>query len=183
VVAVVCLSLLAALLFASASAIQQRVAAGEGIRDRPIALVRRLLRRRRWLGGWAVNAVGFFTQTAALRLGSVAIVQPLLTAQLLFAVPLGTIGTPLRPTRRDWSGAIAVCAGLAVFLQMRGAASLHDTHADRTVLLESLPAAAAFVLVLTGVGFLPRRALRGESRRAPPLRPAPASPTPPRSSC
>jgi drug/metabolite transporter (DMT)-like permease len=130
------------------------------------------LRRRRWLGGWAVNAVGFFTQTAALRLGSVAIVQPLLTAQLLFAVPLGTIGTPLRPTRRDWSGAIAVCAGLAVFLQMRGAASLHDTHADRTVLLESLPAAAAFVLVLTGVGLLPRRALRGESRRAHPFRAA-----------
>jgi drug/metabolite transporter (DMT)-like permease len=172
VVAVVSLSLLAALLFASASAIQQRVAADEGIRDRPLALVRRLLRRRRWLGGWAVNVIGFFTQTAALRLGSVAIVQPLLTAQLLFAVPLGTIGTPLRPSRRDWVGAVAVCAGLAVFLQLRGAASLHDTHPDRTVLLESLPVAAAFVLALTSLGLLPRSALRGQSRRAHPFRAA-----------
>ncbi len=171
-VAVVGLSLLAALLFASASAIQQRVAAGEGVRDRPLTLVRRLLRRRRWLGGWLVNAFGFFSQTAALRRGRVALVQPLLTAQLLFAVPLGTIGTPLRPQRRDWSGAIAVCAGLAVFLQLRGAASLHDTHPNRAVLLESLPVAAAFVLTMLCLGLLPRAALRGESRRAHPFRAA-----------
>ncbi len=171
-VAVVVLSLLAALLFASASAIQQRVASDQGIRDRPLTLVRRLLRHRRWLSGWGVNVFGFFAQTTALRLGSVAIVQPLLTAQLLFAVPLGTIGTPLRPHRRDWSGAVAVCAGLAFFLQMRGAASLHDTRPDRTVLLESLPIAAAFVLTLTAVGLLPRHALRGESRHAHPVRAA-----------
>lgn len=168
---VVLLSLLAAFLFASASAIQQRVASDEGLRGKPLALVRRLVQRRRWLGGWGVNVAGFFSQTAALRLGSVAVVQPVLTAQLLFAVPLATIGTPLRPSRRDWFGAAAVCAGLAVFLQVRGAASLHDTHPDRARLLESLPAAAAFVVLVSVIGLLPRRALR-ESHTAHPFRAA-----------
>ncbi len=157
--AIVGLSLLAAFCFAAASAIQQRAAAREGVKGRPIALVRRLLRRRAWLAGWGVNVIGFFSQTAALRIGNVAVVQPLLTTQLLFAIPLATTGMKVRPTKHDWAGAAAVCAGLVLFLQVRGAAPLH-AHPDRDRLLETIPFAGAVVGVLAAASLHPRRQLK-----------------------
>lgn len=157
--AVIGLSLLAAFLFAAASAIQQRVAAQEGLKGRPLALVQRLLRRPKWLAGWGANVIGFFSQTAALRVGNVSVVQPLLTTQLLFAIPLTTVGMKAKPTKRDWIGAAAVCAGLVLFLQVRGAAPLEHTHPDRDRLLETLPFAGALVGVLAVATLHPRRQL------------------------
>jgi drug/metabolite transporter (DMT)-like permease len=167
VAAIVGLSLLAALLFATASAMQQRVAAGEQGRGRPLTLVRRLLRRRWWLAGWGVNAMGFFSQSAALKVGNVAVVQPLLTTQLLFAVPLATVRTETRPARRDWIGAAAVCVGLVVFLRIRGAAPLDQGTPDRDQFLETVPFAGAAIALLAIATLHPKRGLSDHSRARP----------------
>lgn len=158
IVGVVGLSLLAAFVYALGAALQQRAAAREGIRRKPLTLIGRLVRRRLWLGGWLINVSGFFVQAAALRVGNVAIVQPLLTTELLFAVPLSTMRAQRRAARRDVAGAIAICAGLATFLQVHGAAPLDQGRADRARLLTTLPFAAAFVLLLaaTTIALHPR---------------------------
>jgi hypothetical protein len=92
-----------------------------GRRLRVLALLRRLARDPLWLLGWVANLVGFAAQAAALHLGSIVIVQALLVTQLLFALPLSALPARRRPLRRDWLGTLAVCAGLATLLTVRGA--------------------------------------------------------------
>lgn len=149
------LAVLAAFLFATAAAIQARAAhraltspAGEERRLGALRLMRRLVRDRTWLAGWAANLGGFGTQAAALHLGSVAVVQPVLTAQLLFTLPLATVGTRHRLNWMDWTGAAGICAGLAVLLSVRGAIPPGGA-ADRGRLLALVPVVAGVGIALT----------------------------------
>jgi drug/metabolite transporter (DMT)-like permease len=137
------LALLGALLFAVSAALQQRAArtaarrlspARVGAGAHPMSaeedtppplrvstLLVRLTRDRLWLLGWAAGGTGFGAQALALHFGSIVIVQALLVAQLLFAIPLGQVFGGRRPLRRDWSGAAVVCAGLVLLVIVRGA--------------------------------------------------------------
>lgn len=160
-VLVVALSLAAAFLFASSAVIQQqatRVAAGN--RDEELAerrsltarlpvllIVRDLLRSRVWLTGWAVNLTGFFTQAAALHFGSVALVQPLLVTQLLFTLPLVSLQGRRWPLRREWLAAAGICAGVAVFLAVRGGVP-HAGSADRVRILWAAGSALVLICIL-----------------------------------
>ena len=49
-------------------------------------------------------------------MGSIIVIQPLLCTGLLFALPIGAAWQGRRLGRGDWIGAIALTAGLAVFL-------------------------------------------------------------------
>jgi drug/metabolite transporter (DMT)-like permease len=69
-----------------------------------------------WLAGTAVDWLGFGFQAAALGLGSILVVQPLLCTGLLFALPLGAAWQGRRLGRREWTAAAALSLGLAVFL-------------------------------------------------------------------
>jgi hypothetical protein len=166
VLAVVPLSLLAAFLFAAAAAFQQRAAhahtaaardhaaiSGLPTAERPwlpvLSILTRLLRDRLWLLGWLTNLVGFLVQAVALHLGSIAIVQPLLVAQLLFALPL-SIGSSRGLPRRDWFGGAAIAGGLVVLLTVRGAAPQSATPTRYHVLLATA-AAATLVTLLVAV--------------------------------
>ena len=161
-VLVVPLSLLAALLFAVAAAAQQqaarRAATARGdhgeepsgpIRWLPVlGLTRLLTRDRLWLFGWVTNLLGFAVQAAALHVGSLAVVQPLLVTQLLFALPLATLRVGRRPLKRDWAGGALICAGLAVLLSVRGAAPTGGEARRGHVLLATAFAAGLVVLLL-----------------------------------
>jgi drug/metabolite transporter (DMT)-like permease len=107
-----------------------------------------LVTDRIWLAGWVTNLVGFLTQAAALHLGSISVVQPLLVAQLLFALPLSTLRSRRRLLPRDWLGAGTICVGLVVLLSVRGAAPQSGTPSRLHVLLAT---AAAAVLVVGAV--------------------------------
>ena len=73
-------------------------------------------RRPVWLIGMAADGLGYVAQAIALALGSLVLVQPLLATSLLFALPLGAWWGKRRLHRSDGLWAIALTAGLAVFL-------------------------------------------------------------------
>ncbi|GEL20113.1 DMT family transporter [Pseudonocardia asaccharolytica] len=95
-----------------------------------------------WLGSWIVDGGSFFLQAAALHLGSLSVVQPLMVTTLLFSIPLAALGTGRRPSLRDWTGAVGVCAGLVLVLSTRGS-STTDTANYPTL----IPAMAAVLLL------------------------------------
>ncbi|MFC4002284.1 DMT family transporter [Prauserella oleivorans] len=149
------LGFLAAFLFAASAALQRGAvldAADSDTEHRasrhqvPVLwLVRRLVRRPRWLFGWTTNLVGFGCQAAALHLGTVALVQPLLVTQLLFALPMASAAIRRWPTLRDWLAALAVSGGVAVFLAVEGTAPLEGEPNRGRLLLAVLVAAAVVV--------------------------------------
>jgi drug/metabolite transporter (DMT)-like permease len=144
-------AVLAAFLFAGSASLQQHAAHLEVYQQRAangqggagnrtvvffalIQLLRRLVHSPLWLIGWFTNLFGFLVQAAALHFGSVALVQPLLITQLLFALPLASVWRRRWPQRRDWLSGLLICVGLIVFLAVRGVAPLED-EPDRSRLL------------------------------------------------
>jgi drug/metabolite transporter (DMT)-like permease len=112
-----------------------------------LALAQRLPRSRLWRLGWAINLAGFLAQGAALYAGSVALVQPLLVTQLLFALPLTTWWVRRWPSRRDWLSGGAICAGVALFLVAHGGSALRGA-ADRDRIILAGVCAAVVVAAL-----------------------------------
>lgn len=113
----VVLALLSALAYAGASVLQQRAAreVPEELALRP-GLLGRLIRRPMWLAGTASDWAGFGLQAAALGLGSILVVQPLLSSGLLFALPLSAAWAGRRLSGSDWTAAGALTIALVVFL-------------------------------------------------------------------
>ena len=156
------LALVAAFLFALSAYVQQRASrglpgaaaghaagsAGRGLAA-SAALTLRLVRSPVWLAGWLVNLAGFLLQATALRLGSVAMVQPLMPAQLLFAMPLAAWQARRWPTTLDWLSALAIAAGVGVLLLHGGAAPPAGAADLGRVALTALTAAAAVAALLT----------------------------------
>jgi hypothetical protein len=123
-VAVTALGLAAAFLFALSAFLQQRAARAivgsntASLRDASGVkrLFTRLVQSRTWLVGWLTNLSGVGTQAAALKIGSVTAVQPLMAAQLLFVLSLASGEQRRWPSGRDWLSALAVGAGLVLLL-------------------------------------------------------------------
>lgn len=171
---VIGLALLAAFLFASSDSLQQHAAhktnyapeVSQKTHDRHrqavlpelIGLVRSLVRRPLWVVGWLINLFSFMVQAAALHLGSVALVQPILVTQLLFTLPLASAWCRRWPQWRDWLSGLAICAGLAVFLAVRGAAP-QSGEPDRSLVIVAGLSVLVAVIVLTMVS----------ARRRPPV--------------
>ncbi|OZC89163.1 DMT family transporter [Rhodococcoides fascians] len=109
----VALALVAAMLFACASVAQQSAASAvpEGR-----SLMSTLLRSPRWWAGVIGDVGGYAVQVAALWVGSVLIVQPLVVSMLLFALPLSAKFSGFKMTRSTWLLAISLALALAVFI-------------------------------------------------------------------
>src|SRR5271167_3013195 len=74
------------------------------------------LRRGVWLIGFALLLVTFVLQATALRFGTLAVVQPILTTELLFLIAILVLVFHRHLGWREWAGAGAIVAGLAGFL-------------------------------------------------------------------
>ncbi|HVT70793.1 MAG TPA: DMT family transporter [Trebonia sp.] len=85
-----------------------------------VGLLLRLARRPVWLLGIAAMIGGFLFQLTALRYGPLALVQPILSVELLLVFGfLAFAGRRrVRVRLRDWAGAAAMSAGVAVFLRL-----------------------------------------------------------------
>lgn len=100
-------------MFAVSAVAQQRAAADVPEGD---ALLARLIRNPRWWAGIVGDAGGFGFQVAALAMGSVLVVQPILVTSLVFALPLAAHYSGRRVTPVMWAQAAALSVALAVFL-------------------------------------------------------------------
>lgn len=81
-----------------------------------LVVLARLARRPAWLAGLVMVLAGFGLQAAALGLGRLVLVEPVLASGLLFALALAA-WRDRRPLRAaEWAAALAAVAGLAVFL-------------------------------------------------------------------
>ncbi len=113
----VVLSLLAALLFAVASVLQQR---GTSTVDDDDALgagmLASLVKRPVWLLGIGADIAGFAVQAWALAVGSLLLVQPLLVSTLLFALPLAAWTQKRHLTVREWVWAGVLVVSLVAFV-------------------------------------------------------------------
>lgn len=114
----VVLALVAAFLFALGSVLQQRAGMDEpgAAEGSGAGLLLRMARRPVWLAGIAADALGFVGQAVALTIGRLAVVQPLLAASMVFALPLGRRITDQRVSRNDVSAAVLVTLALVAFL-------------------------------------------------------------------
>lgn len=116
-VLVLVLSFVAALFFAAGYVLQyhEAHAAPERLFLSPRLLLE-LARHRIWLFGIGAMIIGDALQAVALAKGSLAIVEPILTTSLLFALPLSAAWRRETLRAREWAGAVAVSAGLGVLL-------------------------------------------------------------------
>jgi hypothetical protein len=114
-----------------------------------------LVQQPLWVTGLAANLVGFALQVVALSFGSLALVQPILVCDLIFAVLilwflLGRSGIQrrgrTRQTRIVFAGIAASTVGVAGFLAI-GRPSAGATHASFSVLP---PLAAGLIAVVGG---------------------------------
>lgn len=111
------LALIAAVLFAWASVAQQRVASSIPMGDvGGASLITRLVRRPLWLSSLVADGLGFVAQAAALGIGALLVVQPLIATTLLFALAIGAAWSHEGPPPGVWVSAALLTAGLAVFL-------------------------------------------------------------------
>ncbi|GGQ41199.1 DMT family transporter [Streptomyces althioticus] len=116
----VVLALLAALANAAASVLQRRAAAdepesGTGLRQ-ALRWLGHVLRRPHWVVGAGMLALSTVLQAAALGVGSLALVQPLMAAELLFTLAVGSLVFHRRPDLRTWLAFVALAVGLSLFL-------------------------------------------------------------------
>src|SRR5258707_12602728 len=98
----------AALGYAAASVLQQREAQSVPPGGGGIRLVLRLARRPWWLAGVACDGAAFGLQAVALGVGSLLVVQPVLTSGLLFALPASAWLAGRRLARPDLGFALVL---------------------------------------------------------------------------
>lgn len=156
----VALALGASVLFAFGTAAQQHSAGTvPDDRGRGPGLVLLLVRRPLWWAGALSDVAGYVAQAAALGLGSLLLVQPLLITTLLFALPLSARFAGRRSSRSDWAWAVLLSGALAAFLAI-GAPSAGTQRAD---LRQWLPTAVVLGLLIGG-SLAGAAARRGASR-------------------
>lgn len=147
------LALIAACAFALGAVLQQKgTLETSAAEDDPRFLVQ-ILRRPIWLAGGACQAAGWVLQAVALDTGSLIVVQSLCTMSLVIALPLGVRITHQNVDRRVWLGAVAMVAGIVLFLSV-GSPTSGSYHPPPSAWLSACVAAilVAGVLVILGRG-------------------------------
>jgi drug/metabolite transporter (DMT)-like permease len=158
------LSLAASLCTATASVCQRRGArrANHGeMRGFDALLVFRLARQPAWLLGFASMIAGFAFQVSALRFGPLALVQPILAVELLWVFGFLVVRAGGRQARwREWGAAVAMSAGVSVFLRAAAPSGGHEHAQAVDWWLAGLAAGAAVAVAVAaaGSGPPPRRA-------------------------
>jgi drug/metabolite transporter (DMT)-like permease len=120
-----------------------------------IGLIFRLARRPVWLLGVGSMILGFVFQVTALRYGPLALVQPILALELIFVFGYMAVIGARRVQRRDWLAAVAMSAGLGLFLLLADPSGGRP-HAPARLWwvagLATLAAVAAALAVSSGLG-------------------------------
>jgi len=112
------LAVAASVCTATASVCQRMGAKSSQATGFDAGLVFRLARQPVWLLGIASMTGGFVLQLIALHFGALALVQPILAAELVFVFGYLALAGSGRVKRRDWLAATAMSVGIGVFLRV-----------------------------------------------------------------
>jgi drug/metabolite transporter (DMT)-like permease len=112
----VALALAAAFFFALGLVLQERAASDQPPGSVGAGFLTRLARQPVWLLGLCMQGVGFVAQAIALGVGRMVVVQPLLVASIVFALPLSRAIEKRRVLRAEVIGAALVTGGLGALL-------------------------------------------------------------------
>jgi len=155
----VALALLAAFAFGLGAVLQQKGTLESPAGENDPRFLVQIIARPVWLAGGSCMAAGWVAQAIALDKGSLIAVQSLIALSLVIALPLGVRITGQQVNGRVWLGALAVLAGIVLFLSAgspKAGTSQPSAAAWWTAGLCSL----AVVLVLAGLGWRSRGAAR-----------------------
>ncbi len=107
-----------------------------GVEDAPeestmrLSLMAHAIRRGVWLMGFGFMVLSFLLQAFALHNGTLSVVQPILTMELLFLVAILGMYFRFSITVREWVGAGAIAVGLSGFLVFAAPGGGNDTPTD-----------------------------------------------------
>jgi drug/metabolite transporter (DMT)-like permease len=158
------LALLAATSNALASVLQRKAAAeAQASRDHNLGprLVIELLHRPLWFFGVLAIVAAFAFQALALGLGKLALVQPLLVAELPIALVIAARIFHRSMSRRDWTAIVAMAGGLALVL-----ASAHPSGGRTKVPTFTWGWAACTAVLVAGGCIMVARGRPGGQRAA-----------------
>lgn len=124
-------------------------------------LMVRLLKDRGWWIGFATSVGGYGLQAVGLFLAPVALVQPLIVTELIFALPLAARIGGKRLGMREWFGVLCVAGGISSFLVV-GSPSGNGTDLSNTafVLMTALAGGGVFLMVTLAESVADRPMLR-----------------------
>jgi drug/metabolite transporter (DMT)-like permease len=146
----VILAFAAAICFAFANVLQQRVASRlptTAAFDTGVLL--KLARRPLWLVGFVAVIMSISLQAAALGMGRLVVIEPVLASSLLVALAMSAWADHRRMRPREWAAALTTFAGLAVFLVVSQPSGGRQTAATL-----QLGLAAAGALCVAGIAAL-----------------------------
>src|SRR6476660_1023918 len=131
--------------------LQQRVAArSKESSGHAVRLILDLMHQRAWWAGILVMIIGQLL--GGLGLGAVAVVEPLLSASLLFAFIIAAFLSNQRVRWHEILGALLVSAALGVFLAVGDPLSSDHPKANRAVVMLAIAVVAGVVVTLVIVG-------------------------------
>ena len=110
------LALVAAFFFALGLVLQEKAASAQPAESVARGFLVRLAHEPIWLLGLLAQGIGFVAQAIALGIGRMVIVQPLLVATIVFALPLARLIEKRRIQRSELFGAALVTGALAALL-------------------------------------------------------------------
>jgi hypothetical protein len=142
--------------------LQQRVAAHSRVTDllSPRLLVD-LMHKPRWWAGIGAMVVGQLLGGVALQLATVALVEPLLSTSLLFALGFAALLSRQRIMWQEVGGSVLLSAALGLFIAVGNPHSSTAPAANEIAIVAAVSAVVVAVAVLVGVGRT--RGLAGES--------------------
>jgi drug/metabolite transporter (DMT)-like permease len=131
---------------------RQAAVAPQSLAGRPRLLLL-LARRPLWLAGIAGQAGGFAAHAVALRSGPLAIVQVLVSSELIVAVVIVRIWSGRRLSRASWGAALMVVVAVAAFVGLAspGHAAGQPWHAAAAVLGAVATGADALAAAVAGL--------------------------------
>jgi drug/metabolite transporter (DMT)-like permease len=153
---------IAALSLALGYVLQQRVAAQAPLSELlTFRLLFDLMHKRMWWAGIGCMVVGQLLAGLALQLATVALVEPLLSTSLLFALGFSAALARMRIRWQEIAGAILVSAALGVFIAVGNPHNSPAPDPNPAVIALAVCTVVGVVAVLVTVG--KQRGLVGES--------------------
>jgi drug/metabolite transporter (DMT)-like permease len=158
VLAPVMIAFAAACGFALSTSIQHRVAgdAPTAARHMRGGLLGYLVTNPQWLFGVSIGGVGWVLHVAALRLGSIVIVQPVIVSGIVLAVPIRAALDRRLPSRRDMRLVGVTAVGLGAFLAVANPTAGRDGPDTRTGAIVTVVGLIVAALIVVGTSRLRR---------------------------